>query len=558
MTDKKDDHGRFSLPPRLRRAESLFPSPASTEFKAEADRVEQRIRQFVKKYKGKISQQTDAGFALALKSFEEIARDLDLLLSYVVGVGQKEADPVFLSTQKKRHEEARQALSFFASEISRMDETDFLDRLSSPDVHGFLPWLRQVRAWRPYRLTEEMEGYLLQKSEVAEKTWEKLFDMISTEGAAGGEGQMRLLALVLNTRIELKRQEDEWRELEDVLKSAALASQTDLKSIRLMMSSVEEALPDLAHRFYAWKAKGAGVSRLAFSALSLSNEKGAEQKDLSFVEEAFPGLQPLLSALLSEKEDMSARRTGMALHHALAIEAQPFLSSSVPETWAAATGAFFEAIAFDERKKKIKNIEDHRTHLIGRVQDLLERIVRPSALHAFEERIHLRRREKGELSLSSVNELWLEAQKEFLGSSVKLDGAETAWAGHRQLIAAPFSAYGSAYAEILGLVLFDFYRRAPDKEDFARRYIDMLKSGNRKSPEALLREFGIDISSPVIWQRGIEVLKKTVAETVATAPRSDHIVRVQKEFSEAKEDVVAPDHRKGAPPQPPKDAGPSP
>ena len=49
------------------------------------------------------------------------------------------------------------------------------------------------------------------------------------------------------------------------------------------------------------------------------------------------------------------------------------------------------------------------------------------------------------------------------------------------------------------------------------RYLDLLAAGGSRAPEALLKDFGVDIRSEAFWRTGFETIKGMVRELEATA-----------------------------------------
>ena len=48
--------------------------------------------------------------------------------------------------------------------------------MSAPTLARYRPWLRDMRAYRPYQLSDEVEKLLLEKSVAGRSAWVRLFD----------------------------------------------------------------------------------------------------------------------------------------------------------------------------------------------------------------------------------------------------------------------------------------------------------------------------------------------------------------------------------------------
>jgi len=52
---------------------------------------------------------------------------------------------------------------------------------------------------------------------------------------------------------------------------------------------------------------------------------------------------------------------------------------------------------------------------------------------------------------------------------------------------------------------------------FVPRYLELLESGSKASPEELLAKVGADISEPGFWQKGLDVLRDMVRKAEVLA-----------------------------------------
>jgi oligoendopeptidase F len=67
--------------------------------------------------------------------------------------------------------------------------------------------------------------------------------------------------------------------------------------------------------------------------------------------------------------------------------------------------------------------------------------------------------------------------------------------------------------------VFALYRLwEEDPKGFVPKYLELLSSGGRDSPPALLSKVGIDVSDPGFWSRGLEVVTRMVEEFRAEVP----------------------------------------
>jgi oligoendopeptidase F len=154
-----------------------------------------------------------------------------------------------------------------------------------------------------------------------------------------------------------------------------------------------------------------------------------------------------------------------------------------------------------------------RALLAGKVEDMLNTVVRQIAFYTFERRIHTERKE-GELTAERIGEIWLEVQAESLGPAIRLGpGYETYWTYIGHFIHSPFYVYAYAFGDCLVNALYAVYENASD--GFAERYFAMLAAGGTKHHKELLAPFGLDAADPAFWQGGLSLIGRFIDELEA-------------------------------------------
>jgi oligoendopeptidase F len=148
--------------------------------------------------------------------------------------------------------------------------------------------------------------------------------------------------------------------------------------------------------------------------------------------------------------------------------------------------------------------------LAGKVEDMLNTVVRQIAFYDFESRLHMARR-KGELTPDAIGELWMAVQKESLGPAFTFDEEyKNYWSYIGHFIHSPFYVYAYAFGDCLVNSLYAAYQSG--QKDFQGKYLDMLKAGGVKRHKELLAPFGLDASDPAFWDKGLGVISGFVDE----------------------------------------------
>jgi len=376
-------------------------------------------------------------------------------------------------------------------------------------------------------------------------------------GSVLGEN-VRTFALITNTLAKDKEIEDEWRGFERPISSRNLGNRVEDEVVDALIAAVEAAYPRLAHRYYALKARWMGMDALDYwdrnAPLPEDDDRtigwdeavstvlaayGAFSPELAgigrrffdndwidapvrrgkspgaFAHPTVPGAHPyLLLNYQGRTRDVMvlAHELGHGVHQVLA-GGQGLLLAETPLTLAETASVFGEQLTFRALLDGERDPLRRRVMLAGKVEDMLNTVVRQVAFCAFERRVHEERR-SGELTPERLSEHWLAVQRESLGPALRFhDEYRFYWSYIPHFIHAPFYVYAYAFGECLVNALYAVYREEP--AGFERKYLDMLRAGGSLRHRELLAPFGLDASDPDFWTRGLDVVAGFVDELEA-------------------------------------------
>ncbi|MEM6945018.1 MAG: M3 family oligoendopeptidase, partial [Pseudomonadota bacterium] len=350
---------------------------------------------------------------------------------------------------------------------------------------------------------------------------------------------IRLFTLITNTLAKEKEIEDRWRQMPAPDHGRHLSNQVEPEVVDALREAVMAAYPRLSHRYYALKAKWLGLDKLEFwdrnaplpeaedkvigwdeaqemvlTAYEGFSPKMAELARPFFTEgwidaPSIPGKAPgafahptvvdahpfvMLNYLGKPRDVMTlAHELGHGVHQRLAA-AQGELLSSTPLTLAETASVFGEMLTFRRLLDAETDPARRKQLLAGKVEDMINTVVRQISFYEFERRVHAERRE-GELTSDRLGEIWLEISGESLGPAMSFEpGYETFWAYIPHFIHAPFYVYAYAFGDGLVNALYAVYEKG--EPGFQDRYFEMLAAGGSKHHKALLAPFGLDASDP--------------------------------------------------------------
>jgi oligoendopeptidase F len=198
-----------------------------------------------------------------------------------------------------------------------------------------------------------------------------------------------------------------------------------------------------------------------------------------------------------------AHELGHGVHQRLAA-GQGQLLSSTPLTLAETASVFGEMLTFRRLLSEAPSADERKVLLAGKVEDMINTVVRQIAFYDFECKLHDARR-GGELTPDDLGELWMSVQHESLGPAFTfMEGFETFWAYIPHFVHAPFYVYAYAFGDGLVNALFAVHEEGDPA--FQEKYFEMLKAGGSRHHKDLLAPFGLDAGDPAFWEKGLDMI----------------------------------------------------
>jgi oligoendopeptidase F len=373
--------------------------------------------------------------------------------------------------------------------------------------------------------------------------------------AATFKENIRTFTLITNTLAKDKEISDRWRSFKDIADSRHLANRVEPEVVRALVDAVRAAYPRLSHRYYALKAKWFGKEKLENWDRNAPLPK-VEQRTMPWPEaretvlSAFNGFSPVVANIAKRFFDENwidapvrpgkspgafahptvpsahpyvllnyqgkprdvmtlAHELGHGVHQVLAAK-QGALMANTPLTLAETASVFGEMLTFRKVLAETTDSKAKKALLAGKVEDMINTVVRQIAFYSFERKIHTARRE-GELTSDQINEIWMSVQGESLGPAIRLNpGYEVFWSYIPHFIHSPFYVYAYAFGDCLVNSLYGVYLKA--EAGFAERYLALLEAGGSKHHSELLAPFGLDARDPAFWQIGLSMIESMIIE----------------------------------------------
>ena len=365
----------------------------------------------------------------------------------------------------------------------------------------------------------------------------------------------RIFAMILNVISRDRYIEDNKRGFQRIMSSRNLDNDVEDEVVDALVNTVDKAMPKLTHRYYKWKAKQFGKNKLDWwdrnAPLPQTSEnpiKWVDAKNIildsfssfhpkisnlaelffknnwidasvrqgkasgAFAHPSVPSLHPYILVNYQGKiRDVMtlAHELGHGVHQILAAK-NGLLMAETPLTLAETASVFGEMLVFRKLLDE-SSVEQKKQLLAGKIEDMLNTVARQIGFHQFEVKFH-EARIKSELTPDEISDIWMETQSHAVGPYVNLNkDYRVLWGYIPHFVHTPFYVYAYALGDSLVNALWYAYQQS-DKDEFSKKYIDMLSSGGTKSHNDLLKPFNLSAYEDSFWDKGITMITSLMDE----------------------------------------------
>jgi len=326
---------------------SLYQSMEDPKIDSDLSQVEKDIKAFAKAYKGQITSLNAKDLVTCLNTYQDIVTVIRKLGCFGMLIyRQCMTDSARSGLNQKIQERinaASQDLVFFSLELNQIEDqslNNFYDQ--EPDLKNLKPWFNDIRAFRPYQLSEAEEGILHMLNPFANENWERLhneslagltFTYLDRENVTISEvmhdfsatkKEIRQAAnhafsqeirkilpincLALNTIAKQKAVIDTKRGFKKPIQSRNMANQVEDEVVEALITTVQKNYQNLSHRYYGLKAKILGYQKMPYWERSAPLNFGADKtyswdEACSLVWQAYNDFSPEMSAIVQKFYD---------------------------------------------------------------------------------------------------------------------------------------------------------------------------------------------------------------------------------------------------------------
>jgi len=587
----------------------LYESVADPRLGKDLDLAEAKAKAFEKKYKAPL-QKLAAGGAAALdlaaliSDYKKIVTLLTRPLVYAhLRFSENTADAsrgALMQKLRTRATDIQNHTLFWEVYWTKLTPGAVARLMKNPKTHPERHYLQTLRRWAPHTLAEGEEKIMSAKSNTSGSAFARLFDetmnsipfyveenkkrIVKTEGevlamlhspernvrkeaseslATALSENSRLIVYIYNMILDDHRISMKLRKYSHPSESRNLSNETDIATVKGLISSVKKAYP-LVARYYALKTRLLGLKEMydydryapleatqdhvpfsecrkivvsgyqnfspeagKLAAMFFDNkwidaEVRPGKQSGGFCADTVPDLHPyiLVNYTGSLRDVLTvAHEVGHGIHQYLSRGAG-ILESGAPLTMAETASVFGEMLIFEKLASQEKNPRKRLALLCGQIDDQFATVFRQIALTDFEWAAHEAGLKNGELSDQILSEIWVDVNARLYGKSVILtDNYRHGWKYIPHFVHTPFYCYAYAFAQLFVLSLYEKYKADP--KDFVPKYFQMLSFGGSRRPEEIAATCGVDLKDPKFWNRGLKLLERLVTEAETLAAKVD-------------------------------------
>lgn len=263
----------------------------------------QKVTEFAKNYKGRVTKLSGDDLHKAIKKNEEIAEKFGKIssfayLNYASNMMDENVTSFYQNSSEKICEISKD-LVFFELEINEIEEKN-LEKLynSSKNLQQYQPYLRDIRVFKKHQLPEDIEKLLLEKSSTGASAWSRLFDetinnikfsydkkelnaseifnLLSSKESTTRKkaakiigktlgSNIRLLSYITNILAKDKDINDNLRDFNLPISSRNLSNFIEDEIVDNLVTVVKENYANISHRYYKIKARLLGLNKMHYS-----------------------------------------------------------------------------------------------------------------------------------------------------------------------------------------------------------------------------------------------------------------------------------------------------
>ncbi|MFX0014093.1 MAG: M3 family metallopeptidase [Promethearchaeota archaeon] len=208
-------------------------------------------------------------------------------------------------------------------------------------------------------------------------------------------------------------------------------------------------------------------------------------------------------------DDLStlAHEMGHAIHGYLTLGAQTLINRDISYCIAECASEFVRFLLIDRMKEKVADFQK-RIILFNHLEDLAISIFEVGSRTQFEKSLYQAIKAGEYLNTEKISDLFLKSRTNYFGDSIQFlpqQKYDWMWKPHYFRIDLRFYNYPYVFAELIVLALYNKFKSEGDS--FKLNFKAFLAAGSSKSPQELVKDMDMDLTTKEFWQLGLNEMR---------------------------------------------------
>ncbi len=279
----------------------LYKSIKDPQINKDLEAYKKNALSLQKKYKGKLEKLSAKEFLSALKLLEKnsvLGGKLGGFAYLNMSTQMKNPEAmIFYQNMSEKLTDYAKPTVFFSLELNKLPESKINEWFKNKEVAFYKPFIKRVRKYKKYELSEKEEELLLEKSVTSSEAWVRLYEETSSrltytvDGKKYNDAEISkllldknadvrhkagfemnriakenapLFTLIYNMVMKDKAIEDKKRGFKKPVSARNMAEDVKDEVVDTLSKTVKDNYKNIAHRFYKLKAKWLGLKKISY------------------------------------------------------------------------------------------------------------------------------------------------------------------------------------------------------------------------------------------------------------------------------------------------------
>lgn len=279
----------------------LYQSITDKKIDFDLQKIEKNCNNFIENYQHKIAEISAKDLLQAIQNYENISAQIGKISTYsylVYSSDLSNQDNInFYQNTCEKINNLENKILFFCLELNELSKKKFDKLFADKSLNFYQPFLRDLRVFKPYQLSKELEKFALEKDITSRSAFVRLFDetinnlQFSYENKSLNSQEIfdllsnpdrnirqkagqsiietfsnnaKLFAFITNILAKDKAIIDQYRGFKNPISPRNLTNFVEDKIVETLIENVKDNYSKISHKYYRLKAKILNLPKLDF------------------------------------------------------------------------------------------------------------------------------------------------------------------------------------------------------------------------------------------------------------------------------------------------------